>query len=278
MLDRNNNVVDTKTTEKLTIVPKPEPEVISLTMSTPAKLKYATGEPILINWTVKNLQKLAGVEILGKSKDGSPYEQKIVEPKLSQDSNCKQDKEKQQIVCTNFPLKIAQPSKYELQIKPISKSEAKPEKPPTTAAPAIEFEVLPKSLKIGTFTINGTTEPSRIVKEGEMLTINWQVDGDEKINVELLPGGTVARSGTQQMQSIQSISQISLVATDNYGHKETKVFSIKVEPPGAPSSGTIPTTTPTQNLPSTGVPGNSGSKNSTPNPSPDKSPGKLVDP
>ena len=278
MLDRNNNVIDTKTTEKLTIVPKPEPEVMSLTMSTPAKLKYATGEPILINWTVKNLQKLAGVEILGKSKDGSPYEQKIIEPKLSQDRNCKQDKEKQQIVCTNFPLKIAQPGKYELQIKPISKSEAKPEKPPTTAVPAIEFEVLPKSLKIGTFTINGTTEPSRIVKEGEMLTINWQVDGDEKVSVELLPGGTVARSGTQQMQSIQSISQISLVATDNYGHKETKVFSIKVEPAGAPSSGTTPSTTPIQNLPPTGVPGNSGGKNSTPNPSPDKSPGKLVDP
>jgi hypothetical protein len=276
MFDRNNNEIDTKTTVKLTIVPKPEPEIISLTMSAAGKLKYATGETILINWTLKNLQKLAGVEILGKSKDGAnPFALKIPKSKLSQDPNCKQEQEKQQIVCTNFPLKIAQPGKYQLQIEPTSKSEAKPEKSPAIV-PAIEFEVLPKSLKILTFTINGTAEPSRIVKAGEMLKIDWQVDGDEKMNVELIPGGTVARSGSQQLQAIESISQISLVATDNYGHKETKVFSIKVESVSTPSDGNpAPSNTA---APSTPPAGGSGSGGKNPVPSPSNSPGRLLDP
>ena len=116
-----------------------------------------------------------------------------------------------------------------------------------------------------------------------MLTIKWQVDGDEKINVELLPGGTVARSGTQQMQSIQSISQISLVATDNYGHKETKVFSIKVEPVGAPSNATETPNPPIENPPPVVIPGSLGNKTPPPNPSPKnpspaKSPERLLDP
>lgn len=257
IFDKNDNEIDKKTTEALTIVPKPEPEVIGFKLTTPGKLKYAQGEAIAIDWTIKNLQKLAGVQAISKAEDGSiPFDQTILEPKLTQGGSCRLNQEKQQMNCTNFPIKILQPGKYELQIKPISKSDpkSKPDTSPATPLPQIKVEVLPKSLRIVEFTINGSNEASRIVKEGEPLTIKWQVEGDEKAQIELIPGGTVPRSGSQQLQSIQGISQISLTATDNYGHKQSKIFSIKVEAAGTPNSS--PTTpNPVPGTPPVKIPG-----------------------
>jgi uncharacterized membrane protein len=247
LLDRSNNVIETKTSEKLTVVPKPEPELIGFTVIPPNKLKYAQGESILVNWTVQYLQKLAAFQVIAKAEDGSiPIDLLLPIDKSIQDRTCTQVKEKQQIICSNFPIKISQAGKYELQIKPISKTppKAKPQNQTTAPVPPLKIEVLPKQLKIVEFAINGTSEPSRIVKEGAILTITWKVEGDEKMNVELVPGGTVPRAGTLAIPSIPSISQITLTATDTYGGKAIKTFFLKVEPVVVPTPNQIPNTTP----------------------------------
>ncbi len=244
LIDRSNNTIDKKVTEKLTIVPKPEPEIISFGLIPPTKLKYSYGESILVDWTIQHLQKLAGIQIIAKAEDGSmPFDRTIPENKLIQEGNCRQDRDKQQIICANFPMNITQPGKYELQVKPISKTPAKsrPEKAATTPLPQLKVEVLAKPTKILEFTVNGTTDATRVVTEGEVLIIKWKVDGDEKTTVELSPGGTVDRSGIQTLKSIKGISQISLVATDRYGKKDTRIFSIQVESIVIPSnSPTLP--------------------------------------
>lgn len=246
VFDRNNNPVDSKTTEKLKIVPKPQPETIAFNLSTPGKLKYSKGEPILLNWTVQ-LQNLAEMQIIAKSEDG--LERMIDTIKLEQSKNCRQDQEKQQIVCTNYPVNISQAGKYYLQLKPISKLVLKSEKSPKTSAIQVKVEVLPQTLKIINCTINGSSNPTLVVREGETLTLNWQVDGEENITVELDPGGTVQRSGSKTIQGIQGLSRISLMATDNYGHKESRIFSIKVEPAVIPTPNQTPNPAPTKNVP-----------------------------
>ena len=131
-------------------------------------------------------------------------------------------------------MNITQAGKYQVEVTPISKSKQAAATPPQP----IKIEVLPKTLRIASFKLNGNETESIVVREGETLNLSWQVDGEENIQIELTPFGTVARSGTKQIPVTPALpQQISLTVTDKYGQKVSKGFSIKVEANnGAPST------------------------------------------
>lgn len=233
--DRDNKVIATKTTEEVEITAKPEPEIKEIKAN---KSTYTSGEKILLDWLVQSPDKLVSIRLAAKAEDGKIIgEQTIDRDKAIKDNSCKMESKKMQLICRGIPMNITQAGKYQLEITPISKSKKASATPPQP----IKIEVLPKTLRIASFKLNGNETESIVVREGETLNISWQVDGEENIQIELTPFGTVARSGTKQIPVTPALpQQISLTVTDKYGQKVSKGFSIKVEA----NNGT-PSTTPT---------------------------------
>ncbi|MFB2769525.1 hypothetical protein ACE1AT_09575 [Pelatocladus sp. BLCC-F211] len=221
---RRKNAVTSQTTE-VEIVAKPEPEIISFQSNQPT---YENNETILLNWTIKYLEKLAAIRIIAKADNGTISKEKIITyEEINQTGICPQ--EKQQLTCNNFSIDILPAGNYNLQLITVSKSKQQP----SSSSSPINIKVLPKPLKIVYFTLNGTgtEEPSRVLQVGENLTVSWKVEGEEDIQVELTPYGTVPPEGSKQIQVTQVLPpQITLTATDKHGQKESKVFSIQVEP------------------------------------------------
>ena len=250
VFDRDNKVIATKTTEEVEITAKPEPEIKSNKSN---KSTYTSGEKILLDWFVQSPDKLVSMHLAAKAEDGKIVsEQTIDREKAIKDNSCQMESKKMQLVCRGIPMNITQAGKYQLEITPISKSK----KVATTPSQPIKIEVLPKTLRITSFKLNGNDTESIVVREGEILNLSWQVDGEENIQIELTPFGTVSRSGTKQIQVTPALpAQISLTVTDKYGQKATKGFSIKVE-----ANNATPNTTPTdpnlnQPSPTSPIPG-----------------------
>ena len=236
ILDRDSKVVASQTTEEVEIVAKPEPEVKEVKSD---KSTYTRGEKILLDLAVQYPEKLTAIDISTKSEDGKLVNKKTLGiERLIKDTNCKVETKKMQLVCSSLSVDIPQAGKYQLEITTVSKSKKVP------AAPQlVKIEVLPKTLKIVSFTLNNSDAESTVVREGENLTLSWQVDGEENIQVEMNPFGTVARSGTKQIQVTPALpAQISLTVSDKYGQKVTKGFSIKVEANSTPSNPDSPGT------------------------------------
>ena len=244
VLDRDSKVLATQTTDEVEITANPEPEFKEVK---PDKATYARGEKPLLTWKIKYPDKLEAVKIVAKTEDGKvASEQTIDRAKIDKDPNCKTEAKTFQLACNGFPLELSQAGKYQLEIITVSKSK----KVPTTPQ-IVKLEVLPKQLKIVSFTLNNSETESIVVKEGEILNLNWQVDGEENIQVELNPFGTVQKSGTKQIPVNSAIpAQISLTATDKYGQKVTKGFAIKVETNASPST-TPSTPNPIESTPTT---------------------------
>ncbi len=243
ILDRDSKVLATQITDEVEITAKPEPEFKEIK---PDKSTYNRGEKPLLNWIIKYPDKLEAVKIIAKTEDGKiTAEPKIDRAQIDKDANCKMEAKTMQLTCTGVPIELSQAGKYQLEIITVSKSKKVP------AAPQlVKIEVLPKQLKIVSFTLNSSETESIVVKEGETLNLNWQVDGEENIQIELNPFGTVQKTGTKQMTATPAIpAKISLTATDKYGMKVTKGFAIKVEantsPSTTPSTPDSPDATPT---------------------------------
>lgn len=223
VLDRASKVVASQTTEEVEIVAKPEPEAKEVKSD---KSTYTRGEKVLLDLAVQYPEKLTAIEIVAKAEDGKIANKVTIDSdRLTKNTNCKVESQKMQLACHGLPIDIAQAGKYQLEVTTVSKSG----KPPT-APQLVKIEVLPKTLKIVSFTLNNSDTESIVVREGENLTLNWQVDGENNIQVELNPFGTVEKSGTKQIPVTPALpSQISLIVTDKYGQKVTKGFAIKVE-------------------------------------------------
>jgi hypothetical protein len=235
VLDDSNKTIATKITEEVEITARPEPEIKEVKLN---KSTYTSGEKILLDWFVQSPEKLVSIQIAAKAEDGKIASQQTIDREQAiKENSCKIEPKKMQLVCQGIPLNITQAGKYQVELTPISKSK----KAATTPPQPIKIEVLPKTLKITSFKLNGNETESIVVREGENLTLSWQVDGEENIQIELVPFGTVARSGTKQIQVTPALpAQISLTVTDKYGQKATKGFSIKVE-----ANNGLPSTTPT---------------------------------
>jgi hypothetical protein len=224
VFDRDNKIITKKETEAVEITAKPEPEIKEIKSDKPT---YNSGEKILLGWFVQFPDKLVSMRLAAKAEDGKiSGEQTIDREKAIKDNICQIESKQMQLICKGVPMNITQAGKYQVEITPVSKSKTAV----TNPSQPIKIEVLPKTLRIASFKINGNETESIVVREGETLNLSWQVDGEENIQMELAPFGTVSRSGTKQIQVTPALPpQISLIATDKYGQKVTKGFSIKVE-------------------------------------------------
>jgi hypothetical protein len=179
-------------------------------------------------------EKLTAVKIVAKTEDGKVAREKTIDRNSLIKDTCKVESQKTNLICQNFPIDINLSGKYQLELIPVSSSK---KVAPTLPQP-IKFDILAKQSKIVNFTLNGTDEESRVLREGENITLTWKVDGEENIQVELSTSGTVQKAGTKQIPVTTALQNpIILTVTDKDGKKITKVFSIKVE--------SNPTATPT---------------------------------
>lgn len=219
--NHRQNLIIAQTTD-VEIIAKPEPEIVNFQ---PNKYIYPNHEIIFLNWKIKYLEKLEGIQIIIKSESGTIINEKLIdEHQINQTDNCYQ--EQQQLICNNFPINSLSTGKYTLQLTAVSKSQKKSD----LAASQINLEILPKPLKIVYFTLNGSEDSSRILRVGENLTLNWKVEGEEDLQIELTPYGKVSRQGSKQIKVIQTLpSQITLIARDKSGQEDSKGFSIQVE-------------------------------------------------
>ncbi len=231
VIDRDSKVVATQTTEEVEIVAKPEPEVKDFKSD---KSTYNNGEKVLLNFVVQDIEKLTAIDIFARTKDGKIVSRKTIGGDLTKNANCKVEAQKKQLVCRSVPIDLTQAGTYQIEVTTVSKSK----KTPTIPQPVI-IEVLSKKAKIISFTLNNSNTPTIVVREGDTLTLSWQVDGEKNIQVDLSTSGTVGKSGTRQIPVNSALpSPISLTVTDIDGKQIKQVFSIKVE------AATIPSPTP----------------------------------
>lgn len=238
---------------KVKIAEKPAAEVASFRLD---KDKYTKGELMRLDWQVQNREQLSQLKIVGKTESG-------VEPVASYnftqgsipDELSKLCKSKSRVLtCTKVPVAAPKAGRYTFELQAFSK----PGKPPKSKPAETQVEVLPEPIKIVRFTLNGSEEPNRVLKNGQPVILNWQVKGGE-IDVELSPFGSVGPLGSQKLIANQALpARIEIIVTDKLGRSAKKGFSVKVETPlpfqipplAPPPSSQVPRSKITPPLPS----------------------------
>ncbi|MGH2414250.1 MAG: hypothetical protein ACRDEA_11305, partial [Microcystaceae cyanobacterium] len=229
------------------IVEKPIVKVLSFKTD---KSEYRNGDKILFSWKIQLLNDLKRLEITGTGDDGTSsgaienynFKQGSVPPDNIK-KLCKDDNQNQQQTCTNVPYMISKPGNFTFQLKAFSQGSDRLSVEKTQN----KIKVLPLPLRIVYFKLNGTEEPSRVFKEGDILTIEWKVEGDKGTSVELSPPfGTVKElQGKRQITANQGLqSPIELKVSDPFGSQpQIKGFAFQVnkpEPPPTPSNTFTP--------------------------------------
>jgi hypothetical protein len=270
LLDRENKVIGSQVSEEVEVVASPEPEIKEIKTDKPT---YNSGDKIKLSWLIQYPEKLTAVKIVAKTEDGKVASDKPIDRNSLIKETCKVEPQKTNLICQNFPIDINLSGKYQLELIPVSSSKKVSPTPPQP----IKFDILAKQSKIVSFTLNGTDEESRVLREGENITLTWKVDGEENIQVELSTSGTVQKAGTKQIPVTTALQNpIILTVTDKDGKKITKVFSIKVESnptatPTPPVSDGNPFSTPNSPSPTLPPPG------SQPKPNPNSKPKPVED-
>ncbi|NMG10521.1 hypothetical protein [Brasilonema sp. UFV-L1] len=240
------DLVATKTLP-VEILEKPIAKVVSFNTD---KTEYRNGEKILFSWKIQLLNDLKRIEITDKGDDGTSsgaavnynFKQGSVPPDNIK-KLCKNDAQNQQQTCTNVPYVVKKPGNFTFQLKAFSQGSDRLSVEQTQN----KIKVLPLPLRIIYFRLNGSEEPSRVFKEGDILTIEWKVEGDKGTSVELSPPfGTVKElQGKRQITANQGLqSPIELKVSDPFGSPpQTKGFAFQInkpEPPATPSNTVTP--------------------------------------
>jgi hypothetical protein len=247
----NNKTVTAKTSE-VEITALPPPEVVSVR---PNKYVYTKGEPILLSWNIKNPEQLSVLKIVAKQDGQTPVGQPITynfkqgnnwaipsqlnsqpvsqtkTPSKNPPKNSSKNLCKLQIgllTCTNVPVTSPTTAgKYSFELQACYKS---CEQPNTKSIEGM-IELKIKPTKIVYFRLNGTDELTRELENGQLLILEWKVDGDEEINIELSTQGKVARSGKIGNIKVNKALEprIELTVTDKLGNVlDKKIFGITV--------------------------------------------------
>ncbi len=240
---------------KVKINQKPAPKVTNFH---PDKNQYQVGDVMRLSWGIRNPDNLWQLQIISQKEGTQTLLEKFKfssgqliplsslaatqKPGLSTDGSknlCKPQEEKVlTYTCDNILVKTPQPGKYTVLVLAFSKS--RPPQPPFQSVPVM-VDILPKPLKIVFFTLNGSQEPTRVLNDGTPVNLSWKIEGSEDIDVELSLSGKVEASGSRQIRANQALpSIIELTATDKFGGKDSKRFSIKVNPPPQPPSAQPP--------------------------------------
>ncbi|MDF5722964.1 MAG: hypothetical protein PUP91_21325 [Rhizonema sp. PD37] len=245
--DKQENV---SSSIKVKINEKPIPKIVDFRPDNPKNLEkpeYPVGGMILLKWQIWNLDNLSNLQIFARKEGGNNIKLRTFD--LSNKINelipksCHM-KQKEKVVfytCENISVKTPPPGKYILRILAFPNNH---KQLPSVSLP-ITVDILPIPLKIASFTLNGSQEPTRVINDGTPINFSWKVDGSEDIDVELSLVGKVKASDSRQIKANQALPPIiELTATDKFGGKDSKRFAIKVNPPPQPPSPQPPSPQP----------------------------------
>ncbi|OUL19258.1 hypothetical protein BV378_33640 [Nostoc sp. RF31YmG] len=231
---------DTQTTQ-VVITEKPIAEIVDFKVNKP---QYKTGENILVNWTITNPLLLAETQLTGSTEEGTSTSNPIIykfnqgiigNSKLK--NSCKEVN--RQLQCTNIPIPPLKAGKYAFELKALSNNGSDKISAKKTEG---KIEVLPKPIKIVSFTINGNEQPNQSLKEGETATLTWRVEGED-IQIKLLPyGNDLKPVGSLQLPVISEFPpQIALQVIDKSGKQQPQQRGFAI----AVIKKVVPTPTPT---------------------------------
>ena len=209
------------------IQPKPLPQVVSFESS---QSQLEKGEPTTLSWKIENFSQLSQLQVMGQLEEGKQellktYDfQKQIPPELTEQCQLPVN---ETLICSNVDLELpAKPGSYAINLQPVSSGSQK-----SPASEAIQAEVKATPLQIIDFTLNNQSpevNPSVFLKVGEIITLNWQVRGDD-VKVKLEPLGDVPASGSRTLKATTDLSEITLTAETEQGQSVKRTFLIQVD-------------------------------------------------
>ncbi len=212
------------------IQPKPLPQVVSVVSK---QTQLEKGKLLNLGWNLKNFSQLGQLQIMGQIKGGIPIPLKTydftqqIPPQLTK--QCKSPIN-ETLTCANVNLGLpVKPGNYAISLLPISKNGQKQSSP----SKPIQVQVKPTAPKILAFTLNGLssqTNPSFFLKSGQIMNLNWQVQGDD-LKVKLEPLGDVPASASRTLKATKNLSQITLTAQNEQGQSVQRSFLVQVDTP-----------------------------------------------
>ena len=231
------------------IQPKPLPQVVNFVAS---KSQLEKGKPLTLGWNIKNVSQLGQIQVIGQLQEGKPallktYDfEKQIPPELTK--QC-QPPVNETLSCANVDIGLpAKPGNYGISLQPVSSGSQK-QSPPSKA---IQVQVKATPLQITNFTLNNQSSevnPSMFLKVGQVVTLNWQVQGDN-VKVKLEPLGDVPASGSRTLKATTNLSEIILTAETEQGQSIKRAFLIQVDlPKPLPVNTPKPLQKPTNPLP-----------------------------
>ena len=244
--------------QKLNVViqPKPLPQVTSIAAR---QSQLEKGKLLTLNWNINNFSQLGQLQVIGQLKDGKPtlfkiYDfQKQIPPELTK--QC-QPPVNETLSCSNVDIGLpGKPGDYAISLQPVSNGSQK-QSPPSKA---IQVQLKATPLRVMNFTLNNQsseTNPSIFLKVGQVMTLNWQVQGDD-VKVKLEPLGDVPASGSRTFKATTNLSQIILTAETEQGQSVKRAFLLQVDTPKPlpkPTNTSSPTVIPFQKPTNTSSP------------------------
>lgn len=212
------------------IQPKPLPQLVSFVTR---QSQLEKGKPVTLGWKIENFSQLSQLQVIGQLEEGKrellkTYDfQKQIPPELTK--QC-QPPVNETLSCSNVDIGLpAKPGKYIISLKPVSSGTQK--QSPVSKAIRVEIKATP--LQIINFTVNGQSSevnPSMFFKVGQVVTLNWQVQGDD-VKVKLDPLGDVPASGSRTLKATTGLSEIVLTAETEQGRSIKRAFLIQVDKP-----------------------------------------------
>jgi hypothetical protein len=211
------------------IQPKPLPQVVSLVSK---QSQIQKGKLLTLGWKLNNFSQLDQLQVMGQFKGGTPIPLKIydfkqqIPPALTK--HCKPPIN-ETLTCSNVNLGLpTKPGDYAISLQPASKNgqQASLSKP-------VRVQVKASAPKILAFTLNGVssqTNPSFFLKSGQVMNLNWQVQGDD-VKVKLEPLGDVPASASRTLKATKNLSQITLTAQNEQGQSVQRAFLVQVDTP-----------------------------------------------
>jgi hypothetical protein len=220
------------------IQPKPLPQVVSIGSR---QSQLEKGKSLILGWNIKNFSQLGQLQVMGQLKEGKPtllktYNfQKQIPSELTK--HCSPPVN-ETLICSNVDIGLpTKAGNYAISLQPISSESQKPSPP----SKPIQVQVKATPTKILAFTLNGQSSeanPSLFLKAGQVVTLNWQVQGDD-VKVKLEPLGDVSASGSRTLKATTGLSQVTLTA-EAEGQSVKRAFLIQVDTPKPPQKPTNP--------------------------------------
>jgi hypothetical protein len=223
---------------KLVIQPKPLPQVVSVGSR---QSQLEKGKPLTLGWNIKNFSQLGQLQVMGQLKEGKPMLLKTynfqnqIPPELTK--QC-QPPVNETLICSNVDIGL--PTKagdYAISLQAVSSGSQKPSPP----SKPIQVQVKATPTKILAFTLNGQSSeanPSLFLKAGQVVNLNWQVQGDD-VKVKLEPLGDVPASGSRTLRATTGLSQVTLTA-EAEGQSVKRAFLVQVDTPKPPQKPNNP--------------------------------------